>query len=190
MMKIVGISGTNGSGKDTVGQILQDDYGFLFVSVTEILRDELIKRGQTPEREYLRALSAEWRKEHGLAVLVEKAIEIYKSKDKEYKGLVISSIRNAGEADKIHELDGKVIWVDADLQVRYQRISGRGRGAEDDKTFQEFLAEEQAEMQTSGDETHIAVAKVKALADIFIDNNFDDYDAFKVEVDKVLKNIL
>lgn len=189
-MKIIGVSGTNGSGKDTVGNILEQEYGFLFVSVTDILRDELIRRGQTPEREYLRELSAEWRRKDGLGILVDKAIQIYESQDKNYKGLVISSLRNAGEADRVHELGGKVVWVDADPKIRYKRISGRKRGAEDDKTYEEFLKEEQDEMQTTGDETHIAVAKVKELADISIENNTENINNFKADIKNSLQDFL
>ncbi|HYF97122.1 MAG TPA: AAA family ATPase [Patescibacteria group bacterium] len=189
-MKIVGISGTNGSGKDTVGKILQDEYGFLFVSVTDILRNELIKRGQTPEREYLRELSAEWRRKDGLGILIDKAIKIYESKDNQYNGLVVSSLRNAGEADRVHELGGKVVWVDANPEIRYKRISGRGRGAEDDKTYEEFLGEEQDEMKSSGDETTIAVVEVKKLCDIFLENNTEDINIFKADINNSLQNFL
>jgi len=36
-LKIIGLAGTNGSGKDTVGHILADKHGYLFVSVVELL---------------------------------------------------------------------------------------------------------------------------------------------------------
>jgi cytidylate kinase len=49
-MKIIGISGTNGSGKDSLGQMLQQNHGWLFVPATDILRDELKKRGKRIER--------------------------------------------------------------------------------------------------------------------------------------------
>ncbi|MGH7234103.1 MAG: AAA family ATPase, partial [Candidatus Saccharimonadales bacterium] len=42
--KILGISGTNGSGKDTVAHLLEQDHNFLFISVSDLLRDELKKQ--------------------------------------------------------------------------------------------------------------------------------------------------
>ncbi|MGH7240388.1 MAG: hypothetical protein ACREHG_10070, partial [Candidatus Saccharimonadales bacterium] len=75
----------------------------------------------------------------------------------------MASLRNPGEADRVHELGGKVIWVDADPQVRYQRVinADRGRDGEDGKTYAEFLAEEAAEMNYSGDEATLSGAAVK-----------------------------
>ncbi|HET7673160.1 MAG TPA: AAA family ATPase [Candidatus Saccharimonadales bacterium] len=189
-MKIVGISGTNGSGKDTVGQILQEDYGYLFVSVTDIMRDELAKEGKTTARENMRELSARWRKESGLGVLIDKAVEIFKSQDKGYKGLVVSSIRNVGEVEHIHELGGIVVWVDADPKVRYERVTSRRRSSEDEKTFEEFLKEEQDEMHVYGDETTLAVGEVKKLCDISIENNSDDKNKLATDTKTALNQYL
>jgi dephospho-CoA kinase len=172
LMKIIGLSGTNGSGKDTVGRILQEEYGYLFVSVTDILRDELLAEGKPTERENMRELGDKWRREIGLSVLVDKAVEIFNSKKDAYKGLVVSSIRNVGEVEHIHELGGIVIWVDADPKIRYQRVIARRR-ADDKKTFEQFISEEQDEMHAYGDEASLAVGEVKKLCDIFIENNSD-----------------
>ena len=64
------------------------------------------------EREVLRTISAEWRRELGLGVLVDKAYAEYQVGD--YKGLAIASLRNPGEADRVHALGGSVLWIDAD----------------------------------------------------------------------------
>ena len=182
-MQLIGIGGTNGAGKDTVAKILADDYGWLFISVTDILRNELKKRDLPIERENLRALSAEWRREYGIGHLIDEAVKLFDPK--KYKGLVVASLRNPGEAERVHELGGQVVWVDAEPQVRYQRIYSRARSAEDRKTFEQFLAEEQAEMHSSGDEATLNMAGVKDKADIFITNN-GDLDAVKAQVQKDL----
>lgn len=72
----------------------------------------------------------------------------------------------------MHELGGKVVWVDADQRIRYERIraANRGRGSEDDITFEDFQAHEAAEMQSSGDEATLNMTAVKAHADITILN--------------------
>lgn len=188
-MKIIGLSGTNGSGKDTVGQILQEEYGYLFVSLTDILRDELIKEGKPTERENMRELSARWRKEFGLGILIDKAIEILKSKNQVYNGLVMASIRNVGEVEHIHGLNGIMIWVDADPKIRYQRVTSRNRSSEDEKTFKDFLKEEQDEMRVYGDETTLAVGEVKKLCDISIQNNFDNFESFKEKIRATLDKL-
>jgi dephospho-CoA kinase len=121
--KIIGISGTNGAGKDTVGQILQDEHKYMFISVTEILRAELRRQGFPPDREHLRELSASWRRQFGYGVLIDRAMEMYKEQPKsKYKGLAIASLRNPFEADRVHDFDGSVWWLDADPLLRFTRI--------------------------------------------------------------------
>lgn len=145
--KIIGLSGSNGSGKDTVGLMLQEDHGYLFVSMTDVLRAELKRQGFPADREHLRELSASWRREFGYGVLIDRAMDVFNAQPKgKYKGVAIASLRNPYEADRVHELGGEVWWLDADPLLRFTRIkanaSSRARAEEDEKTFDEFLAEE------------------------------------------------
>jgi dephospho-CoA kinase len=190
-MKIIGLAGTNGSGKDTVGRILVEQHGYLFVSVTDLLRAEAVRRGLEPNRENLRTISAEWRRESGkLGVLVDKAVEEFKQAGTEHKGLVMASMRNPGEADRIHELGGMMVWVDANPHVRYERIQAnaatRGRAAEDVKTFEQFQAEEVAEMNQSGDAATLDMSAVKSRCDVFIQNDNNNLEAFHTLVKQTL----
>lgn len=189
-MKIIGISGTNGSGKDTVGHMMAERHGYLFVSVTELLRQEARKRGLPVEREFLRQISAEWRREGGLGVLIDKAITVFNESPGKYKGLIMASLRNPGEADRIHELKGIVVWTDADPYLRYGRIqsasNNRGRASEDTKTFKQFVDEEQAEMSRSGNEATLDMLAVKERCDVFLENNDNDIEAFKDYVEQDL----
>ncbi len=193
-MKIIGLSGTNGSGKDTVGHMLQERHGFLFVSVTDLLRDEARARGQEPQREILRTISAEWRRESGsLGVLVDKAVELYKQVSEKYPGgLVLASLRNPGEVDTVHQHGGRVVWVDADQKLRYDRIAAnaaaRGRAGEDNKTFEQFQSEEAAEMTSTGDAATLNMGAVKAKADVFISNDGSDVETFKNEAESSLQH--
>jgi dephospho-CoA kinase len=185
-IKIIGIAGTNGAGKDAVGQVLRDKHSYLFVSVSDLLRAELNRRGVAVDRENLRELSAEWRREYGLGVLVDRAIEEYNKLKGQYVGIAIASLRNFAEADRIHELGGAVLWIDADPRTRYERIQNnaeaRARAGEDAKSFEEFLAEEEAEMfNKSGDAAALGMSEVKKRADIILDNdqtNLQDFQDF------------
>ncbi|HEY5442548.1 MAG TPA: AAA family ATPase [Candidatus Saccharimonadales bacterium] len=185
---IIGLAGTNGSGKDTVGHILAKQYGYLFVSVTDLLRAEAVRRNLPVERENLRMISAEWRREAGLGVLVDKAVAEYETVRENYKGLVMASLRNPGEADRVHELGGTVVWIDANPRVRYERVqtnaAARGRAGEDHKTFEQFEAEEAAEMDkpAGGDAATLDMAAVKDRCDVFIENNADDLDALTTRI--------
>lgn len=188
-MKIIGIGGTNGSGKDTLSEMLAKDYGWLFISSSrDLIIPELKRRGLPLEREQMAALTAEWRRQRGKGAVVDKAIEKFKERSKSHKfnGLVISSLRHPWEAARVHELRGQIVWLDADPKLRYDRIFNRGHGDKDQKSFEQFLAEEQAEMSHSGDEATLNWLGVKAVADIFITNHNNDFQAFKKAAQKAL----
>ncbi len=188
-MKIIGLSGTNGAGKDLVAAILAERYGYLFVGATEMFLDELRKRSWPTDREHKARLSAEWRREFGMGVIVDKAVEELKKTNGRYKGLVVSSLRHPGEAERVHELGGSVWWIDADPKVRYWRVQNahRGRELEDNKTFEAFLAEEQREMVPSGDGATLNMAAVKAIADNTVQNNTNDLANLQDSVQALLE---
>lgn len=179
---IIGLSGTNGSGKDSIG-VGFEKYGYYFVSVTDFLRQELISRNMPIIRENTRRISTEWRQKYGAGYLVEKAIEAWHQNKPAAGGVVMASLRDPGETDAIHKHGGIVIWVDADPKIRYQRIqnnlTNRGRTGEDLVSFDEFLQAEEAEMHPSGDpNATLDMASVKAQADIFLTNDHPNVESF------------
>ena len=191
-MKVFGLAGTNGAGKDTIAEVLEE-YRYLNVSATQMLGDELTARGLTHKRVNKAALSAEWRREYGMSAVVDKAAEQYENSTKKdlLQGFVVGSIRHPGETDKIHAIEGLQIWVDADPKIRFERVTSNDRGrVEDKKTYEEFLAEEQREMKPSGDSATLNMGAVKELSDVFIINNGDDIEAFKRQVKQQLEKYL
>jgi len=175
--EIVGIAGTNASGKDTLGDLRATLTGAKMVSLSNILREELDRRGITHERKNLGALGDEWRTEFGFGVLADKTIASYLANGNK-KGLSITSIRHPEEARVIKQHGGIIIWIDADRRVRYNRINSRPIDRIEDKvTFEEFCAQEDAEMLPNDTNT-MDMGAVKAMADIYIDNNFDSPEAY------------
>jgi dephospho-CoA kinase len=175
---IIGLAGTNGSGKDTVGQLLQKHCDYFFVSVTDMLRDELRRRDQPVDRKHMRGLSSEWREKYGMSVLVDRALALFKAQKNRYQGVVMSSLRNPGEADRIHEIGGIMLWIDANPHLRYMRVQAnaatRNRSGEDDKTYQQFLKEEKAEMNRTVDSSAVSLdmSAVKARSDKIVMNDY------------------
>ena len=190
-LQLIGLSGTNGAGKDAVGTLLATDFGYYFMSVTGLLRDEARRRGLPVERSVLRTISAEWRRTSGLGVLVDRGRAAYMSMTESYTGLVLSSLRNPGEADRIHALGGAVIWVDADSRVRYDRIqanaSHRDRPEEDNKTYAQFLQEEHDEMySSSGHAAELDMAAVKTKSDAILLNDYSSIDDLRRAIETQL----
>ena len=67
--------------------------------------------------------------------------------------------------------------------------AARDRAGEDAKSYEEFLAEEQAEMHRpeGGDEATLDIAAVKARADVTINNDSSDLGEFHHIVEQALE---
>lgn len=171
---VIGVGGTNGSGKDTVMNFIADNYNYLFVSATDLLSTELLNNNLPTDRLHKAELSAKWRRQHGMGVVVDKAYQAFKSQpDGKFAGLVVGSLRHPAEVDSIHALGGKVLWIDADSHIRYERVQSAnrtGRGLEDMISYEQFMADEEREMHPIGDSATLSLAGVKAKSDFAIVN--------------------
>lgn len=182
--EIIGISGTNGAGKDTLAALRYEKEGAEHVSLSDILRRELTIRGVSLERENLMDLSRQWRDESGdYGILAARTIQRYlgeKAVKSTINGLSIVSVRHPDEARRIKEAGGKVFWVDADPKLRYERIQLGARNRIDDrKSFEEFVDEERRELApVNSDPASVNLGEVSRIADVKIENNFDDESAY------------
>ena len=183
--EIVGISGTNGAGKDELGKLLAERQGYYFHSVSDLLREELSRQGRPHTRENMSTLSKQWRNEsHDDGIMFTKAIKEYLADKQQngYKGVALVNMRHPGEVKTIHAQGGVAVWVDADQRVRYDRIQAVNRGRhEDNVTFEHFRADENREMYPPADapEGTLHMAAVRELADITIENDFDSVESYR-----------
>lgn len=184
--QIVGISGTNGSGKDELGRLLAERCGYDFHSVSELLREELRRQGKEITRENQSALSKQWRNESGDdGIMFTKAIQIFlEHKDeKGFEGLALVSLRHPAEVAVVHQAGGVVMWVDADQRTRHERVTGanRGRAAEDNISFEKFQADEYREMHPPADAPSgtLNMAGVRDKADYHIQNDFASLEEYR-----------
>lgn len=192
-MKIIGLAGTNGSGKDVLGLMLAERRGYLNATATNMLLVGLKERGWPIDREHKAKLSAEWRRERGMGVIVDMAVDMFEAEPGQYKGIVVGSLRHPGEVERVHELGGVVVWIDADPKIRYDRIQSNlqervNTHHEHQKTFEEFLSEQEREMHPIGDAATLNMSAVKEGADIFLENNGNDVASFKDAAEDVLND--
>lgn len=179
--QIVGIAGTNGSGKDTLGALLHDKKGYDNVSLSDILRAELDKLGKEHTRENLSGMSKQIRDAEGDSAMADRALT-YWSETGTGAGLCITSIRTPGEAKAIQDAGGMIIWVDADDKRRYERVvSGARARVTDTISFDEFMEQHHREMTPTEKGGGLNAGAVREIADVFIENNYDtleEYEAF------------
>ena len=184
LAEIIGISGTNGAGKDTLAALRREKEGAEHVSLSDILRKELGSLGISFERTNLMALSKQWREESGdYGILATRTIQRYfrdKAATSTINGLSIVSVRHPDEAKRIKEAGGTIFWIDAKPELRYERIRMGSRNRIDDqKSFEEFIREEQREMNPlNPSPAGVNLGAVARMADVRIDNNFDEESAY------------
>jgi dephospho-CoA kinase len=104
------------------------------------------------------------RKEHGPAHLVEAMFKVASADT----NAVMESIRTIGEAEFLKAHNAKILAVDADRKLRYDRITMRGSET-DHVSFEEFCEQEDREMASS-DPWDMNVFGVMQLADVRLMN--------------------
>ena len=175
---IIGLSGTFASGKDTLAQHLVQNYNFLHVSTGDMVRAVAEAEYGDTERPTLLKTANELRAKRGPGVLSELALERYEEERSNYMGVVISGIRSLGEANIIQAKAGIIVFTDAPIEQRYERIKARSRANEELLSFHEFQKSEELEMHKEHDNPAVQdIAGVKELADIIVFNE-GDIEAF------------
>ncbi|MEM4267520.1 MAG: AAA family ATPase [Candidatus Woesearchaeota archaeon] len=183
---IVGLTGPSGSGKGSVADYLIEK-GFVYLSLSNFLREEAKKIGVPDTRLALQDLGNRLRRRNGPGFLAELAVKkILSDKNYKHKNYVVDSIRNPEEVQCLRRLcDFFLISVDAPVEVRYKRIIARGR-EENAPTLTRFIEIEKRENEEGPE--RIQVLKCMELADFFINNNRTLAD-LKLKTKKTLKNI-
>jgi dephospho-CoA kinase len=121
---IIGLTGTIASGKGIVRDILKSR-GFHAISLGDIIREELSSRNMPTTRKNQQDIGNNLRREFGGQVLVERALQKYKSYD---MPIIIDGIRNMVEIDFLKNNSRFfLIGVDAPFEIRWQRIQARNK---------------------------------------------------------------
>lgn len=163
---IIGVTGTIGAGKGTLVGYLVERHGFTHYSVREFLVEEIEKRGMVPDRSAMRSVANELRAAHGPAYIIES---LYARALENGGDALIESIRAIGEAEFLKEKGAKILAVDADRKIRYERIQQRGAST-DQVDFDTWVMQEEREL-ASVEPWDMNVLGVMAMADVRIEND-------------------
>lgn len=177
---IIGLTGTNASGKSSVADYLAQK-GFSSYSLSDELRMLLKKSRVAATRENLIKAGKYYREKHGrgyLAALVKRKIR--------NKNAVVDSIRNLGEVAELRKMKNFfLIAVNAPVKIRFQRARKR-MSSRDQKTFAEFVAREKEELYGKGSGQQIMACMKKA--DFRIDTR-GGYEKLYKKIDNLLEQI-
>jgi len=161
----IGITGTFGAGKDEIARFFEDQ-GFHRYSHSDELRQIASEKQLDETRDVLFQLGNQLRKEKGNEILSKIILKKLK------KPAVILSIRHPDEVLEYRKglKDFILLSVDGPQKLRYQRLVLRKRAGEDKESFKDFVRKEERELygQVEGQQ----IAKVMAMADVRVDNNF------------------
>ena len=181
---IIGLTGRNAAGKGTVANLLKER-SFEYHSLSDTLRDELRKRGVEESRDELIRVGNELRSSGGSGILADLMIENVSTSANH----IVDSIRNPSEADSLnrkypnHEF--YLISVDADPEIRFQRLKTRGRIG-DSSTWEQFLHQEALEESDDPSKQQLLLTMKKA--DFSLDNS-GTIEQLENQIDKIFEGL-
>ncbi len=171
-MIILGLTGTAGSGKDTVADLMCEMFDMHNYSTSDYVRavtrfifDQ--EPGFSPIRDQLFVVATALRELNQASTI---NMGVLQAKERGFERQIISGIRSVGEANAVRAAGGMIIGVDADPTVRYERITARMRDAESKRTYEQFLAQDEHENKGVADGDMRGIRTVIDEADIIITN--------------------
>ncbi len=176
---IIGSVGEMASGKGTVTSYLLEKYRATEYRFSDILRDILERVHLDVVRKNLASLSLGLRNHYGQDILAYALAQDIKNDDSQV--IVVDGIRREADLKYLKEMEGFVlVYVEADLEKRYERLIGRNEKQDDKmKTFEEFKSDHELETETT-------IRELKDMADVVIDNN-GSVEELQKQIDNLIK---
>lgn len=181
---VIGLIGEKGSGKGTVADYLIEHYGAVHYGTSKILRRTLEDLHLPVTRDNLTKLALVLKEGYGPSVIIGSLIT-----DMEKNGsdiIIADGIRMHGDVEPFRKKYGNdfyLVYVTADINIRYERTKARNeKEGEDKATFAQFL-EEEARL------TEISIHEIGKQADFTLSNN-DDPEALKKQIKEMMDKIL
>lgn len=161
---ILGLCGEMGSGKGTIAEYITSQKGGSSHRFSTMLRDVLNRLFLEQSRDNLQNLSTMLRQTYGEDILAR--VMFHEVDKDEHQLVVIDGIRRMSDIAFLQKMpEFKLIYVEADMKTRFDRIAVRGENADDGKkSYEEFIKLHDNESETQ-------IRGLKAHADIILDNN-------------------
>jgi dephospho-CoA kinase len=147
---VLAFVGAPAAGKTEAASVAKK-MGIPVITMGEVIREELRKRGLPLSDENAGRVANELREKEGMDAIAKRCVPLIKDveeKKAERTVIVIDGIRGIAEVETFKKEFGDdfvLVRVDAPLQLRYKRIKSRGRG-DDLLSVDEFKNREKREL--------------------------------------------
>lgn len=166
-------------GKGTASKYVAEKYSGSYHRFSTMLRDLARRMYIEENRDDLQKISTFFRQNFGEDIM-SKVIYNDVKKDK-HEIVVIDGVRRIMDIRYLKDLPGfKLIYIEAEMAKRYERITKRRENTDDAiKTFEEFKRdhEQESELQIEG---------LKDKADFVLDNN-GTVEELYAQIDEIIK---
>ncbi|MEM0340342.1 MAG: AAA family ATPase [Acidilobaceae archaeon] len=161
---MVAVTGLPGSGKSLVAQVIAEYLKLPLISMGDLVREEVKRRGLELTPWNLEVVAIELRRERGSSVVAQMLLEEVKRRGLSSEGLVVDGVRSLEEVKVLSSL-GRVcvVGVFAPPRLRFERLLKRGRVG-DVKSLEEFKMRDWYNL-------NYGIGNLLALADYMIVND-------------------
>lgn len=177
---IIGLAGEMASGKGIISDYLKAKHDAQRCRFSDAFRDILFILGLKCSRKNLSNLSISLRETFGEDIL--SASMAKKAEKSEKNIVVVDGIRREDDIAHLKKIPGfKMVFIEASLDTRYERLVKRGENSGDStKTLEEFKEDHKRN-------TELSIRRLKDNADDVIENNGSLEDLYE-QIDNLLKS--
>jgi dephospho-CoA kinase len=182
-VKVIGVVGLNGSGKDEVLKYLKVKYSVPFISVGDIVREIATREGLELTRENLDDVSQKYFKLYGQGYFLKLVIEKIKSNSWPVCG--VSGVRSPDDVALLRSaFNNDFVLVKvyiSDDKLRFTRMLARG-SRRDNLTFAQFLEQDKASQNI------FQIQDTLQMADAAISND-GTLDDLHAQIERLIKQL-
>ena len=163
-ISVVAVCGMPGSGKGEFSRIIEK-FNIPIFSMGDMVREELMNRDLDESPENVGYVAVDLRKNFGDGVLAERLLPHIVNKLEKNNLIIIDGIRGVAEYDvfkKYWDENFKILAIESEREIRWNRIKVRGRGDDGDRGAFEVRDDR---------EKSWGLEKLLLMSDIQIENN-------------------
>lgn len=169
---ILGFTGLPACGKGTAAKYYSEKYGAPTFRFSTSMRDLLDRLYLPQSRENMSTISRITREAFGQDLYAKvMAGDVGKA---DHDIVVVEGIRRMDDVAELKKLPNfKLVAIEADMKIRYERLKVRGENSDDNtKTWEQFQKDHELE-------TEVSIPPVMAQADVVVNNGGTLEDFYK-----------